>query len=310
MSEKHNGNITKHSESYSRLMSMNDDRKKKVIIALVLAYRKPEANRSPEERSLLSLASHYLRSKNPRSDPPTDSVTLIQPGLQSGSPDFKTGSKQSNHHHAQHHDASPADPGAQSQINQADIEDVYTESIHNAEQAIQASQSSKPTFLRKLKETVKRPAFIVVTSFLVFIVFFARPYRIPSGSMEPTLMPEDRIFSIARYFPNGSTYHRGDVVCFKAPTGETYVKRVIGVGGDHIRISGEKVMVNGQKSPYQGTGGVMSSFDLYLADDEYWVMGDNRANSYDSRFIGPVKADKMISKVYFIYMPASRITML
>ena len=124
--------------------------------------------------------------------------------------------------------------------------------------------------------------------------------------MQPTLQEGDRIMSIARYFPNGHTYERGDIVCFTAPDGTVYVKRVIGTGGDHIQITGDMVYVNGEPSPWQGTGGVSTVSDIQLAEDEYWVMGDNRGNSQDSRFIGPVKASQMISKVYGIYFPLNR----
>lgn len=159
-------------------------------------------------------------------------------------------------------------------------------------------------------KVIHEPVVVIAVVILLFMVLFARFFFVPSGSMRPTLMEGDRIVSIAQYFPSGSTYQRGDIVCFTAPNNTVYVKRVIGVGGDHIQISGEKVYVNGEESPYQGTGGVMTSMDVQLADDEYWVMGDNRGNSEDSRFIGPIKADKMISKVIAIYLPSEHATFL
>lgn len=181
-----------------------------------------------------------------------------------------------------------------------------------AREIAEARDSALPTpkensFFHKLRRSfvkvIHEPVFVLAIVLLIFMVLFVRPFFVPSGSMRPTLMEGDRILSIAQYFPSGSTYQRGDVVCFTAPNGTVYVKRVVGVGGDHIQISGEKVYVNGEESPYQGTGGVMTSMDVQLADDEYWVMGDNRGNSEDSRFIGPVKAENMISKVVAIYLP-------
>lgn len=158
-----------------------------------------------------------------------------------------------------------------------------------------------------VKKALHEPIFVIAFAVLMFLLFFMRPFIVPSASMQPTLQPGDRIFSIAQYFPNGETYSRGDIACFTAPDGTVYVKRVIGIGGDRIQISGEKVYVNGEESDYQGTGGVMTSMDVQLADDEYWMMGDNRGNSADSRYIGPVKAEKMISKVFMIYQPFDRI---
>lgn len=161
-----------------------------------------------------------------------------------------------------------------------------------------------------LKAALREPVVLISVVLLLVLFIFLRPFYVPSASMNPTLMEGDKILSVAQYFANGHTYERGDVVCFTAPSGDVYVKRVIGVGGDHIQISGEKVYVNGELSQWQGTGGVMSSVDVTLADDEYWVMGDNRGNSEDSRFIGPVSADNMISKVYCIYYPFDRATLL
>lgn len=160
---------------------------------------------------------------------------------------------------------------------------------------------------RKLAGILSRPSTVISVIAIIIIALFVRSFSVPSGSMIPTLEVGDRIFGVARYFPNGSTYSRGDIVCFFSPSGDVYVKRVIGVGGDHIQISGEHVYVNGELSPWQGTGNIMSSMDVQLADDEYWVMGDNRANSQDSRRIGPVSASKVICKVYAIYFPFDRI---
>lgn len=163
---------------------------------------------------------------------------------------------------------------------------------------------------RVIVHVIHEPICVISIVLLLFVLLFMRAFYVPSGSMKPTLIEGDRIMSIAQYFPSGSTYQRGDIVCFTAPNGTVYVKRVIGIGGDRVQISGENVYVNGEESPYQGTGGVMTSMDIQLADDEYWVMGDNRANSEDSRFIGPVKADKMISKVIAIYQPFDHMTFL
>lgn len=161
-----------------------------------------------------------------------------------------------------------------------------------------------------VKHAMHEPVFIFAFVVLSFLLVFLRPFLVPSASMKPTLHEGDRILSIAQYLVNGETFSRGDIACFTAPDGTVYVKRVIGIGGDHIQISGEKVYVNGEESPYQGTGGVMTSMDVQLADDEYWMMGDNRGNSADSRFIGAIKADKMISKVFMIYSPFDRIGIL
>lgn len=148
------------------------------------------------------------------------------------------------------------------------------------------------------------PVVIACLVILLLIVVFVRAFLIPSGSMRPTLVEGDRILTIASYFPNGQTFNRGDIVCFREKnSGNVYVKRVIGKGGDLIEITGEQVYVNGELSEYQGTGGILTATRVQLGPEQYWVMGDNRGNSEDSRFIGPVSSDQMISKVWILYWP-------
>ena len=158
------------------------------------------------------------------------------------------------------------------------------------------------------RNIIREPIIIVALIIITFLIMFVRPFLVPSGSMVPTLQEGDRILSIAQYFQDGDTYEVGDIVCFYASDGTVYVKRVIATGGDLVEISGEKVYVNGELSPYQGTGGQVTSLKVQLADDEYFVMGDNRGNSEDSRFIGPIKASQMISKVICIYYPFEHFT--
>ena len=149
----------------------------------------------------------------------------------------------------------------------------------------------------------KKPFILLMIAAGILLLMFCRPYMVPSGSMIPTLVEGDRILSIAGYFVNGETYQPGDIVCFIAPSGETYVKRVVANGGDHVLIAGDTLYVNGEESPYQGNGTGMVQGEWDLADDEYFMMGDNRSNSQDSRYIGPIQASKVLSKVVCIYLP-------
>ena len=184
-------------------------------------------------------------------------------------------------------------------------DDVHQEETYRAQEAILARIS------RGWERLKHEPVVIACLVILLFIVVFVRAFLVPSGSMRPTLVEGDRILSLATYFPNGQTFNRGDIVCFKERnSGQVYVKRVIGKGGDVIEITGEKVYVNGELSDYQGTGGVLTATRVVLGEDQYWVMGDNRGNSEDSRFIGPVSADQMISKVWVLYWPLDHFALL
>lgn len=172
------------------------------------------------------------------------------------------------------------------------------------DEEIEANAAEKAALLaRRLART---PQYVVYVVTLVMLLVFARGFLVPSGSMIPTLNEGDRILSLARYFPDGHTYQPGDIVCFHEPVnGEVYVKRVVACGGDVVRISGETLYVNDEPSPWQGGGTGRYPGVWELADDEYFMMGDNRANSQDSRVIGPIKANRVISKVDFVYWPPS-----
>lgn len=163
---------------------------------------------------------------------------------------------------------------------------------------------------RIIWRSVLQPQYLVYFGILIFLFTFFRAFMVPSGSMLPTLQENDRILTLARYFPDGHTYKAGDIVCFHEPANnKVYVKRIVACGGDTVAISGEKLYVNGEESPYQGGGtGRVQVKETRLADDEYYMMGDNRSNSQDSRYIGPIKADAVIGKVDFIFWPLDRFT--
>lgn len=107
---------------------------------------------------------------------------------------------------------------------------------------------------------------------------------------------------------------RGEVVVFEPPVPNggqrDFIKRVIGVPGDHVEIREEQVFVNGQRLDETYIAGVRTACfgqwcDITLDDDQYFVMGDNRPNSSDSRYWGPVSGDKIIGKAWLIYLPFS-----
>jgi signal peptidase I len=108
--------------------------------------------------------------------------------------------------------------------------------------------------------------------------------------------------------------HRGEVVVFEPPlpngNERDFIKRVIGVPGDHVEIKDEQVFVNGQMLDEGYIPGVRTACfgqwcDVTLGSDQYFVMGDNRPNSSDSRYWGPITGDKIIGKAWLIYLPFS-----
>ncbi len=152
----------------------------------------------------------------------------------------------------------------------------------------------------------------IVISFLasIFIItFLYQPVRVEGTSMQPGLRDQDRLF-IDKFFFRFEKIDRGDVVVFHYPRDpeKSYIKRVIGLPGDTIYIRQGKVFINGKATSepyvprrYQDT---RSMGTLVVPPDEYFVMGDHRSISSDSRDFGPVDRDLIYGKAEFIYWPA------
>jgi signal peptidase I len=190
------------------------------------------------------------------------------------------------------------------------------------------------------------PVFLIV---LILRSFIVEPFRIPSASMMPTLLIGDFILVnkydygirlpvlnqkiIENKFPE-----RGDVVVFRYPEDPSvpFIKRVIGLPGDHVEINNKIIYINGMeqetvlKGPYQAVGsGMMADGDLLmdeiLEDKEheilidnsgrmgmhyeetvpenmYFVLGDNRDNSRDSRYWGFVPDENLVGRAFYIWM--------
>jgi signal peptidase I len=174
-------------------------------------------------------------------------------------------------------------------------------------------QPQQKSFLRDLVE-------IVVLALVLYIVitFAVQTVHVMGTSMVPTLGDND--FLIASKI----SYHihdpqRGDIVIFK-PTnelaagsgGKDYIKRIIGVPGDHLRIVHAQVFINGHllKEPYLNevwtwTDTYNGGQEFVLATGQYFVMGDNRNHSTDSRFLGPQNKDQFLGKAWVRIWPLS-----
>jgi signal peptidase I len=179
---------------------------------------------------------------------------------------------------------------------------------------------------------------------LLFQAFIVKPYRIPSGSMLPTLQIDQRIL-VDRIGNDFSSPGIGDIVVFhppknyaegcanpaegqeqtgqdaarpcgvpqRHPSSETFVKRVVGLPGDRISILNGHVYRNGvrEHDPYIApcNGGSACTFPgtITVPRGDYYMMGDNRGDSDDSRFWGPVPRAWIIGQAFLTYWPPSRI---
>ncbi|MEE9493450.1 MAG: signal peptidase I [Gammaproteobacteria bacterium] len=206
------------------------------------------------------------------------------------------------------------------------------------------------------QEALKEPTIVeyaksffpVILAVLVLRSFLVEPFRIPSGSMMPTLLSGD--FILVNKFAYGirlpvlnkkvieiGAPERGDVMVFRYPKdpGTDYIKRVVGLPGDRIQYKNKVLTINGEQVAqlpagiYNGKGSAMSmsgaavreevlgeakhqllvisrvsgkGADLVVPEGEYFVMGDNRDNSNDSRYWGTVPVENLVGKAFMIWM--------
>jgi signal peptidase I len=143
---------------------------------------------------------------------------------------------------------------------------------------------------------------------VLIITFLYQPVRVEGTSMLPQLENRDRLF-INKFVYHISSIERGDVVVFHYPRDpeKSYIKRVIALPGDRLRIDHGRVWLNG-KSQIEGYVPEIfedsrSMAEIVVPDDNYFVMGDHRSISSDSREFGPVERSLIYGKAVFIYWP-------
>ena len=173
--------------------------------------------------------------------------------------------------------------------------------------------------------------------------FLVKPFRIPSGSMEPTLDIGQRVL-VSRVNYHVSDPDRGDVVVFKPPAGaddnrnecgvpdfeppargqpcprstrarsdQNFIKRIVGLPGDRLKVLGGRVYIDGKKQdepfiqPDEACDICNLPKEITVPPDHFFMMGDNRGNSDDSRKWGPVPEDWVIGGAFFTDWPPKRI---
>lgn len=175
------------------------------------------------------------------------------------------------------------------------------------------------------KENIKREAkewaqSIIVALILTLIIrtFVIQAFKIPSGSMIPTLLVGDKLF-VNKYVYRFESPKHGDIIVFKYPDDpkKDFIKRLVAVGGEIVEIRNGKIIVNDttlddpntfgkfyyyNHEPYGGPG-----MKVRVPDDSYFVLGDNSANSTDSRFWGFVPKKNVLGKAIFRWWPLNRL---
>jgi signal peptidase I len=147
--------------------------------------------------------------------------------------------------------------------------------------------------------------------------FIMAPFKIPSGSMRPTLIEGDRIL-VSKFIYRFRQPQRGDVVVFRYPEDpkRPFIKRLVGVGGDAVELRDGKIFVNGKplldndiftsnryynQGPYGQEG-----HEIRVPEGAYFVLGDNSLSSHDSRFWGYVPKKLVIGQAMCIFWPLTR----
>jgi signal peptidase I len=185
-----------------------------------------------------------------------------------------------------------------------------------------AKQERPPTTTRTILEYAIL-AVVAIAVALLIQAYLVKPYRIPSGSMENTLLIGDRVL-VDRVTWDFASPKRGDIVVFHLPTvGTVLIKRIIGLPGDVVSLKQGAVYINGRRlaEPYvrldKGQPEPTDPFSNGLAwslqtpyrvpAGDYFVMGDNRTDSGDSRDFGPVPRSAMVGRAFARYWPPRRI---
>jgi signal peptidase I len=172
------------------------------------------------------------------------------------------------------------------------------------QEMLAARRSSLHSWLRDLVISVAVSTFI--------IIFLYQPVRVEGTSMLPMLEDQDRLFVNKLAYRVGEI-HRGDVVVFLYPRDheKSYIKRIIALPGDDLKIDHGVVYVNGDelKEKYvpRQYEDERSMTETVIPPNEYFVMGDHRSISSDSRDFGPVERELIYGKAAFVYWPMEQV---
>jgi len=213
----------------------------------------------------------------------------------------------------------------------------------NLDPAKPGSEAGPRTRLERFRAWRFAPVVEVIATVALALVLaesvqaaVVKPFVIPSESMEPTLLPGQRVLVNRLAYDFGSTPARGDIVVFHPPSSlvckanvplaepcplslrthasDYFVKRVMGLPGDRLSIRNGHPVINGReitKEPYVtqclGSSSCNMPHAIVIPRGEYYMLGDNRGDSDDSRYWGPVPLSWIIGEVFATYWPIDRI---
>ena len=158
---------------------------------------------------------------------------------------------------------------------------------------------------------------VALSVFVVIYLFIVQPHEVKGSSMEPTFQNNEYIITDKVSYRFGKP-NRGDVVIFKAPVNPDveYIKRIIGLPGETVMIENGRIYIDGKilNEPYLEDltpvfpgGFIKEGVAASVPEDHYFVMGDNRPHSSDSREFGPIEKKLIIGKAVFRYWPINNL---
>lgn len=165
-------------------------------------------------------------------------------------------------------------------------------------QIVEQFEKSMP----RISEAAIRLAFLTILLLMVLYRTFFQVYWVPSGSMIPTLSVGEIVFS--QHIHDPSQLQRGDIVSFNHESGDVFIKRLVAMPEDTVEIKNGVLYINDkpQSEPYLNEDGPTPDYGpIQVPDGYYFMMGDNRNYSSDSRVIGPVAYQAIRSKALFHY---------
>lgn len=165
--------------------------------------------------------------------------------------------------------------------------------------------------MEEKKETVKKnyikeflPYFMIILVVVLIKTFVVSPIRVNGASMDPTLNDKD-VMLLDEISYRFSDIERFDIVVVKEED-EYLIKRVIGLPGETVEYKNDKLYIDGKYVKEDFKHKETFDFSTTLGKDEYFIMGDNRTNSTDSRVFGPISRDKIMGKTSLTILPISR----
>jgi signal peptidase I len=170
-----------------------------------------------------------------------------------------------------------------------------------------ASRAALPVLAVWLRDLI---ISLAISAFI--IIFLYQPVKVEGTSMMPSLDDQERIF-VNKFVYRLEPIQRGDIVVFRYPRdiSKSYIKRVIGLAADHIHIDEGQVYVNGKPLD---EGYVPAAYadersysEIVVPANSYFVLGDHRSMSNDSRDFGPVRENYIYGKAVFGYWPMDKL---